>query len=220
MATATCTMQTHTRTCIRLWTIFASVLVFELTKRADARERRPLVLISLDGCRWDYLDRANFPALAAFRQEAAAANWVQGTFPTKTYPSHNTIVTGKHSSWNRQTVKALTVITNSLFSLATGRYSENHGIIGNGMFDLDTGKIFRVGPQSLDPYFWDYNSTQPIWVSSVRQNIKSGVYFWPGSEVRFKHYISWVFCICNPHELLVRVCCMYKYMLYVVVPSP
>ena len=93
------TMQTHTRTTsIRLWTICAILLVFALTKRANARERRPLVLISLDGCRYDYLDRTHFPALKAFREEAAAANWAQGTFPTKTFPSHNTIVTGEPCS--------------------------------------------------------------------------------------------------------------------------
>lgn len=70
---------------------------------------------------------------------------------------------------------------------ATGRYHEDHGIIGNAMFDVDTGKIFRVGPMALDPYFWDFNGTRPIWVSAIRQNIKSGVYFWPGSEV----FVTW-----------------------------
>lgn len=69
-----------------------------------------------------------------------------------------------------------------------GRYHEDHGIIGNTMFDIDTGKVFRVGPMALDPYFWDYNTTRPIWVSAERQNIKSGVYFWPGSEVRAESY--------------------------------
>lgn len=79
----------------RLWTLVASLLVFELANRVAARERRPLVLISLDGCRWDYLSRDNFPALSAFRREGTAADWAQGTFPTKTFPSHNAIVTGE-----------------------------------------------------------------------------------------------------------------------------
>ena len=54
------------------------------------------------------------------------------------------------------------------------------------MFDVDTGKWFRVGKLELDPYWWDYNGTLPIWASAVRQNLKVGVYFWAGSEVRLR----------------------------------
>ena len=83
-------------------------------------------------------------------------------------------------------------------SLCLGRYHENHGIIGNTIFDVDTGKKFRIGKSSsLDPYWWNYNGTLPIWVSAVKQNLKAGVYFWPGSEVSEVWFINY-FCTIIP----------------------
>jgi len=57
-----------------------------------------LVMISLDGLHPDYIKRASqlgvrLPALAALVQEGAFAS-VRGVFPTVTYPSHTTMVTG------------------------------------------------------------------------------------------------------------------------------
>lgn len=166
---------------LSFWTVFFYLLLLGHLDEVNARKRRPLVLISLDGFRWDYLSRADFPALSAFRREGVSADWLQGTFPTKTFPSHNTIVTGivfkkehYYRTWN--------CFLNSF--LLTGRYHESHGIIGNTILEVDTGKRFRIGKaSSLEPYWWEYNGTMPIWASAVRQNLKAGVYYWPGSEV-------------------------------------
>ena len=60
----------------------------------NARERYQIVVISLDGCRWDYLSRGELPAMTVLRKDGVSADWAQGIFPTKTFPSHNTIITG------------------------------------------------------------------------------------------------------------------------------
>ena len=70
------------------------IVLFVFCSYLNARERYPLVLISLDGCRWDYLSCAQLPKMAELRKDGVEAAWVQGTFPTKTFPSHNAILTG------------------------------------------------------------------------------------------------------------------------------
>ena len=69
-----------------------------------------LVLISLDGFRWDYLKR-DLPLenLRKFAAEGIRAKWLINQFQTKTFPNHWTLV--------------------------TGLYEESHGIIENVFYD-------------------------------------------------------------------------------------
>lgn len=53
----------------------------------------PLVLISLDGFRADYLDRGRNPSLERLGQCGVRAPFMRPVFPTKTFPNHFTIVT-------------------------------------------------------------------------------------------------------------------------------
>ena len=62
------------------------------------------------------------------------------------------------------------------------RYQEHHGIVGNVMYDPNTNKTFTMA--NKDPFWWVYNNSLPIWISALKANIRAGVYFWPGSEVR------------------------------------
>ena len=71
------------------------LVLFILIKVSISRNRNRLLLISLDGFRWDYLSRNNMPNLLEFRKNGAAAEYLTSTFVTKTFPSHTTIVTGK-----------------------------------------------------------------------------------------------------------------------------
>lgn len=66
------------------------------TAVADARPADHVVLISIDGLRPEfYLDpRWPAPMLRQLMARGAHAEGVQGVFPTVTYPSHTTIVTG------------------------------------------------------------------------------------------------------------------------------
>src|SRR5262249_6392569 len=63
------------------------------------RERPPLVVISVDGLRPDYVLEADryglrIPELRRLVREGAHATGVRGVLPTVTYPSHTTLVTG------------------------------------------------------------------------------------------------------------------------------
>lgn len=69
----------------------------------------PVVLISIDGMRPDYITNpkacpAAFPTLQRFLTEGTYAEGVIGVLPTITYPSHTTLITGvepaKHGIWS------------------------------------------------------------------------------------------------------------------------
>lgn len=65
-------------------------------RAADARERQRVLLVSLDGFRYDYLtrDAILLPGFNQFRVEGASVDHVVPAFTTKTFPCHTTIVTG------------------------------------------------------------------------------------------------------------------------------
>jgi predicted AlkP superfamily pyrophosphatase or phosphodiesterase len=65
----------------------------------DAKPRTPVVLISIDGLKPEYVLNADahalkIPNLRRFVKEGAYATGVRGVVPTVTYPSHTTMLTG------------------------------------------------------------------------------------------------------------------------------
>jgi predicted AlkP superfamily pyrophosphatase or phosphodiesterase len=119
--------------------------------------RNPLLLISIDGFRPDYLSKANSPTLYEFAKQGVRAKSLRPIFPSQTFPNHYTIV--------------------------TGLYAENHGIVGNEIRDpQDPKNHFSLGaPREFlnNPKWW---LGEPIWITAQKQGLKSGILFWPGSE--------------------------------------
>jgi len=113
------------------------------------------LLISLDGFRADFLDRAMSPELTAMANSGLSSRWLTPAFPSVTFPNHWTIVTGLHP--------------------------ESHGIVGNSFWDPALGKeFFYTDPtRSLQGEWW---GGEPLWVTAERQGVKSAVHMWPGSE--------------------------------------
>ncbi len=79
---------------------------------ASADEAR-VILLSWDGVRHDYLDRAEFPALARVQRQGARAERLIPVFPSSTFPNH--------------------------VSLATGTWPDRHGIVDNVFRDHERG---------------------------------------------------------------------------------
>jgi predicted AlkP superfamily pyrophosphatase or phosphodiesterase len=113
------------------------------------------VLVSLDGFRWDYLDRGLTPNLSRLAREGVRAEAMVPVFPTKTFPNHYTIV--------------------------TGRYPARHGILGNVFTAPDVGGHFSLWDRGAvrDARFY---LAEPIWVTAERQGQRTAPLFWPGSE--------------------------------------
>ena len=53
----------------------------------------PLLLVSLDGFRADYLKRGLTPTLQKLSDCGVHAPYMRASFPTKTFPNHYTIIT-------------------------------------------------------------------------------------------------------------------------------
>jgi predicted AlkP superfamily pyrophosphatase or phosphodiesterase/Zn-dependent M28 family amino/carboxypeptidase len=124
------------------------------TSPGAARGGSTVVLVSLDGFRWDYLDRSVAPNLQRLAAGGVRAQWMTAAFPTKTFPNHYTIVTGLHPG--------------------------NHGIVANNMRDSVLG-AFRLSDTlaQRDARWW---GGEPIWRTVQRQGKRAAAYYWPGSE--------------------------------------
>lgn len=121
----------------------------------QAQSPTPVLLISLDGFRNDYIDKAPTPNLSALAQSGVRAAAMRPVFPSKTFTNHYTLV--------------------------TGLLPRNHGIVSNTMYDPTMRSWFRMSDTGAvrDPAWW---GGEPIWVTAVRQGLRSACYFWPGSE--------------------------------------
>ncbi|MFN2315606.1 MAG: ectonucleotide pyrophosphatase/phosphodiesterase [Gemmatimonadales bacterium] len=118
-----------------------------------------VVLISIDGFRWDYLDRPEAARLRELASRGVRAERLIPVFPTKTFATHYSIVTGLHP--------------------------EEHGILANNIWDDKIGKRFTLSDRAVqeDPRWW---GGEPIWVTAERQGQRAASYFWPGSDVEIQ----------------------------------
>ena len=111
--------------------------------------------MSLDGFRWDYLDRGLTPNLSRLAREGVRAEAMVPVFPTKTFPNHYTIV--------------------------TGRYPAKHGIAGNVFTAPDVGGRLTLWDRDA-VRDGRYYLAEPIWVTAEKQGQPTAPMFWPGSE--------------------------------------
>jgi predicted AlkP superfamily pyrophosphatase or phosphodiesterase len=138
-------------------TLFLAIcwLVLTLHGAVAASPSTPLILISIDGFRADYLNRGLSPNLARLAREGVHASAMRPAFPSVTFPNHFTIV--------------------------TGLYPDHHGIINNTFEDPGLQGKFRMS--TIDSKWW--GDADPIWVTAEQHGIHTATEFWPGSEVAF-----------------------------------
>jgi predicted AlkP superfamily pyrophosphatase or phosphodiesterase len=123
---------------------------------AAAQQAHYLVLVSLDGFRWDYARRDDARHLLAIGREGAwAPEGMLPSFPSVTYPNH--------------------------FSVVTGLYPEHHGIVANTFYDPDRNA--RYSPQEPDTVAdGSWYSGVPLWSLAESQGMRTAALLWPGSE--------------------------------------
>jgi len=140
--------------------VLLSVLIIvigynSLSSQDNKLQKKPyVVILSMDGFRWDYPEKVNTPNLDFIQEIGVRAKSIP-CFPTKTFPNH--------------------------YSIATGLYPENHGLIFNRFYAPDIKKQYAVGNrQSVRDSSFYFG--EPIWVTAEKQGVKSASYFWVGSE--------------------------------------
>ena len=116
----------------------------------------PLLLIGIDGFRADYLDLADVPVLRGLANAGVRAAGLIPPFPSKTFPSFTTIV--------------------------TGLVPAHHGILGNTMDDPGIATRFSLSDHDgrSNPRWW---LGEPIWNAAERQGRRTASLFWPGDDV-------------------------------------
>ena len=115
-----------------------------------------VILISLDGFRWDYLSKTDTPNLDILVENGVISESLIPVFPSKTFPNH--------------------------LSIVTGCYPENHGILSNNMYDQEWDAEYYIGENSDPVKDGRWYDAEPIWVTAEKQGKLTGTYFWPGSE--------------------------------------
>lgn len=116
-----------------------------------------VILISLDGFRYDYIDKFNPPTLNKLAKDGVRAKWMIPSFPTKTFPNHYTI--------------------------ATGLYPAHHGIVENNVFDFGTVFTMSKREEVQNPRWW---LGEPIWVTAEKQGQIAASYFFVGTETKIE----------------------------------
>ncbi len=135
----------------------ASLLLASCTHPGQpAVAKGPLILISIDGFRWDYLKKYSAPTLRRLAADGVHATRMTPSFPSLTFPNHYTLVTGLRP--------------------------EHHGIVGNYFFDpaLNAKFVYKSHESSIDPRWWE--GGEPVWITAEKQGVRSACFFWPGSE--------------------------------------
>jgi len=114
-----------------------------------------LIVLSVDGFRWNYADSVNTPNLDKIAKIGVKAKSMQASFPTKTFPNH--------------------------YAIATGLYPNNNGIVNNTFIDLKRNLKYSIRNREAvgDGEFYD---GEPIWNTAEKQNLKAATFFWVGSE--------------------------------------
>ena len=141
------------RAVFSLWLLMI-VFSFCAFAQKPIKDLKPtVILISLDGFRYDYLDKFKPRTLSKLSRNGVRAKWMIPSFPTKTFPNHYTV--------------------------ATGLYPEHHGIIENNIYDF--GTVFSLGKREevQNSRWW---LGEPIWVTAEKQGQKAGAFFFPGTE--------------------------------------
>ena len=131
-----------------------------VTKNSKASAKKPyLILISLDGFRWDYVEKYKPPHLINFIKNGINSESLIPSFPTKTFPNHYTI--------------------------ATGMYPDKHGIIANSFYSYDKDMTYRIRDREKveDGSFYSGN---PIWIQANRSNMVTASYFFVGTEANIQ----------------------------------
>jgi predicted AlkP superfamily pyrophosphatase or phosphodiesterase len=157
--------------------ILASFSILGFSQKPVKDLKPSVILISLDGFRYDYLDKYAPKMLNELAKNGVRAKWMIPSFPTKTFPNHYTI--------------------------ATGLYPEHNGIVENNVFDFDTVFTMSKRKEVENPRWW---LGEPIWVTAEKQGQQAAAYFFPGTETEIKGVRPDIFRVYNgrvPNEMRV-----------------
>jgi predicted AlkP superfamily pyrophosphatase or phosphodiesterase len=124
-------------------------------QQAKVASTAPLLLISIDAYRADYIDRGLSPTLQALAATGVHADSMQPSFPSLTFPNH--------------------------YAIVTGLVPDHNGIVNNTMVDPELGKFTLSDRKAVSNGLW-WDQATPLWETADANGLRSATMFWPGSE--------------------------------------
>jgi predicted AlkP superfamily pyrophosphatase or phosphodiesterase len=123
---------------------------------AEQQKKHYVVLVSLDGFRYDYPKKYKAEHLLALGARGASSpDGMIPSYPSVTFPNHYTLV--------------------------TGLYPEHHGIVANTFYDPGRKQTYALRDfKATSDGSW-YGGV-PLWSLAEKQGMRSACFFWPGSE--------------------------------------
>ena len=135
--------------------IYIYLIIVSISALIYAENDQYVLLVSMDGFRADYLEITDTPNFDKLANNGIRSEGLKPVFISKTFPNH--------------------------YSIATGMYAENHGLIANSFFASDLDKHYSIRDrESVEN--GDFYGGEPIWVTAERQGVKTASYFWIGTE--------------------------------------
>jgi len=119
------------------------------------RDKPYLVLVSLDGFRWDFQDLHDTPALDRVTADGVHAERVIPVFPTLTFPNH--------------------------YSIATGLYPARHRLIGNTFPNADLSDWYSLSRREAVQN-GEWYAGEPVWVAAEKAGMVTAAYYFVGTE--------------------------------------
>ncbi len=123
--------------------------------KEELQQINPVLLISLDGYRFDYTAKYRPKFISQFAKEGAQLKSLISSYPTKTFPNH--------------------------LSIVTGRYPMNHGIVANSFYAPELKLSYSLKDRKAVGNS-DFYLATPIWTAAEEQGLRTATLFWPGSE--------------------------------------
>ncbi len=129
---------------------------------AEARNAHYVVLVSLDGFRWDYAKKYGARHLLQLGKEGVwAPEGMLPSYPSLTFPNH--------------------------FAIVTGLYPEHNGLVANSFYDETKNARYAIA-DSAAVTDGSWYSGVPLWSLAESQGMRSACLFWPGSEAKIAGY--------------------------------
>jgi alkaline phosphatase D len=117
-----------------------------------------VVLVSLNGFRYDYAKKYDATHLLAIAAHGASApEGMIPAYPSQTFPN--------------------------LYTIATGLYPEHHGIVADAFYDPARKEMYR-GSDSKSADDGSWYGGMPLWSLAERQGMRSACLFWLGCEAK------------------------------------
>ena len=132
-----------------------TLLLLTTFLQAQTNKDSYVVLVSMDGFRWDYAKHFKLQNLKQIAAEGVHAKSMKPSYPSKTFPNH--------------------------YSIVTGLYPDHHGIINNVFYDAALNESFSLSSDAKSDS--RYYGGNPIWNLAEQQGVKTASFFWPGSDI-------------------------------------